>query len=177
MLLLFLSLLPFELVDFNGATFERDPISVVQTLMVDELVHQPLQFFCGDFLRIYQQIMILRSNLPSKAPAQKIGKRILFALQLAAIHFQLLPTREQAAYSPLDMSKSRRMYMFFSLEGAFEFLKRSRMATLPFCTLFPALEKNRKKSERTGAIYPMMQNTGNMENYRSKKHGGVPKPD
>ena len=87
MLLLFLSLLSFELVDFNGATFERDPIPVVQTLMVDELVHQSLQFFCRDFLRIYQQIMILRSNLPIEAPAQKIGKRIFFALQLAAIHF------------------------------------------------------------------------------------------
>ena len=46
MFLLFLRLLPLELVDFDGVIFKRNPTPVVQMLMVDELVDQPLQLFC-----------------------------------------------------------------------------------------------------------------------------------
>lgn len=103
MLLVFLTFLLFEHMNLNRATFKRNPIHIVQMLVVDELVHQPLQFLRRDFLRIYRQITAIRSNLLTEALAQKIGKRVLSTLQLATIHFQLLPPREQTAHSPLRL--------------------------------------------------------------------------
>ena len=56
----------FQLADSDATAFKSDPVFVVQTMMVNEFVHKLLQVFGGQFLRIYQHVFAVDSDVHFK---------------------------------------------------------------------------------------------------------------